>query len=75
MYDIDKEMMYPERDEILKDIGKATTIWWLLKIIFSSEFPQPPINKNAPSKQTVHFLCCAVLLIRRSREHAAYERG
>ena len=27
-------MMYPERDEILKDIGKATIIWWLLKIIF-----------------------------------------
>ena len=34
MYVIDKEMMYPGRDEILKDIGKATIIWWLLKIIF-----------------------------------------
>ena len=32
MYDIDKEMMYPGRDEILKDIGKSTIIWWFLKI-------------------------------------------
>lgn len=34
MYDIDKEMMYPGRDDILEGIGKATLIWWLLKIIF-----------------------------------------
>lgn len=34
MYDFDEKMMYPERDEILKGIGKATIIWWLLKIIF-----------------------------------------
>lgn len=34
MYDIDNEMMYPGRDDILKGIGKATIIWWLLKIIF-----------------------------------------
>lgn len=34
MYDIDEKMMYPGRDEILKGIGKATIIWWLLKIIF-----------------------------------------
>lgn len=34
MYDFDKEMMYPGRDDILKGIGKATLIWWLLKIIF-----------------------------------------
>lgn len=34
MYDIDNEMMYPGSDDILKGIGKATIIWWLLKIIF-----------------------------------------
>lgn len=34
MYDIDKEMMYPGRDDILKGFGKATLIWLLLKIIF-----------------------------------------
>lgn len=34
MYDIDKEMMYPERDDILKGIGKAALIWLLLDIIF-----------------------------------------
>ena len=34
MYDIDKEMMYPERDEILKDNGKGHHYLWLLKIIF-----------------------------------------
>lgn len=34
MYDIDKEMMYPKRDDILKGIGKAALIWLLLDIIF-----------------------------------------
>ncbi len=34
MYDIDKEMMLPERDDILKSIGKAALIWLLLDIIF-----------------------------------------
>lgn len=34
MYDFDKEMMYPDRDEILKGVGKATIIWVILKIIF-----------------------------------------
>ena len=34
MYDFDKEMMYPDRNEILKGIGKAALIWVLLDIIF-----------------------------------------
>lgn len=34
MYDIDKEMMYPGREDILKGIGKAALIWLLLDIIF-----------------------------------------
>lgn len=34
MYDFDKEMMYPDGDEILKGIGKAALIWVLLDIIF-----------------------------------------
>ena len=34
MYDIDKEMMYPRRDDILEGIGRAALLWLLLKIIF-----------------------------------------